>query len=170
MSPALARGLHDRALYAYGLALYDAGLSFESHELWEDLWLRNRSPARPFLQGLIQLAAGRVHLAAGRKAPAASLFGSARARLAAYPARYLGLDLAALLAELAPEAPRAPARLAWAWPSLSAFWPHRGRVEPTGLGHSWFWPEPAAAIARRMGLDIHGSMEAFLATPEETGS
>lgn len=153
MSRALARAVHDRALYAFALALYDAERPFESHELLEDLWLRNRSPARSFFQGLIQLAAGRLHLAAGRRAPAASLFASASDRLARYPDAYLGLDVRAIRSAIDPAAPAAPVTLgAWRTPSLAAFWPHRGRIEPQGLGHAWFWPEPAPAIARRLGL------------------
>jgi uncharacterized protein len=45
-----------------GIEQYNAGYYFESHETWEELWLRSPWPFRQFLQGLIQMAAAFVHL------------------------------------------------------------------------------------------------------------
>lgn len=40
-----------------GRALFNAGRYFEAHEAWEEVWLEERTEARTFLQGLIQIAA-----------------------------------------------------------------------------------------------------------------
>lgn len=42
--------------------LFNEGLFFEAHEVLEAVWLRQEEPARPFLQGLIQIAVGFHHL------------------------------------------------------------------------------------------------------------
>jgi predicted metal-dependent hydrolase len=94
MSPEAER---DRALYLEGLDAFEAGRYFESHEHLEDLWLRNRSELRPFLQGLIQLAAAFVHLDAGRHRPTIALLNAAEARLAPFEPAALGVDVAHLL-------------------------------------------------------------------------
>ena len=143
MSPDTAAVERDRALYLDGLEAFELGAFYESHETLEDLWLRNRSEVRPFLQGLIQLAAGYWHLERRRLAPALSLFRSGSAKLAPFAPVTLGLDVARLLLEV--EACRVhaedlgPDRLdAFDWtlrarprvepPSLTAFRPHRGVV------------------------------------------
>ena len=41
-----------------GRALFDGGRYFEAHEVWEELWHRERGEGRKALQGLIQIAAG----------------------------------------------------------------------------------------------------------------
>ena len=41
-----------------GRALFDGGRYFEAHEVWEEVWLRERGESRTALQGLIQIAAG----------------------------------------------------------------------------------------------------------------
>lgn len=53
-----------------------------------------------FLQALIQVAAGGVHLARGRPAPATRLLGLALGKLERYPERYGNLDVSALRALL----------------------------------------------------------------------
>lgn len=131
----------DRALYLDGLAALAMGAYYESHEALEDLWLRNRSEVRPFLQGLIQLAAGFWHLERGRHTPALALFRAGTARLRPFAPVTLGLDVARLLLETeacrvhAEElGPHRHGEFDWTLrvrprvepPSLEAFWPHRG--------------------------------------------
>lgn len=41
-----------------GAALFNQGLYFEAHEVWEELWLELEDEPRIFVQGLIQVAAG----------------------------------------------------------------------------------------------------------------
>lgn len=141
MTADTAAAAADLALYLEGLAAFDRGDYFESHELLEDLWLRNRSELRPFLQGLIQLAAAHHHLTLGRYVGAMALFDAGPWRLRPFAPSTLGLDVARLLLES--EACRVhaeglgPERLGeFDWtlraragvepPTLEAFWPHRG--------------------------------------------
>lgn len=93
MSPAA-----DLALYRAGFAHFAAGEFYEAHEAWEDLWLRNRSEARDFFQGLIQVAAAFHHLDKGRHVGLVRLLAAGADRLRPYPSPYLGLDVAALVA------------------------------------------------------------------------
>ncbi|HKX16638.1 MAG TPA: DUF309 domain-containing protein [bacterium] len=83
-----------------GAALFNAGLCFEAHEYWEDVWRASRPPERAFYHGLVQAAAGCYHAEKGNAHGAAVLLSKARAKLEAYAPRYLGLDVAALLAAL----------------------------------------------------------------------
>lgn len=83
-----------------GLALFHAGLFFECHEYFEDVWRASRSPEREFYHGLVQAAAGCYHAEKGNAHGAAVLLLKAREKLKAYAPRYLGVDVAALLASL----------------------------------------------------------------------
>ena len=67
-----------------GVARFNAGAFYEAHEVWEDLWLRNRSPARPFLQALIQIAAAYHHRETGRERAFQALLREASGRLAPF--------------------------------------------------------------------------------------
>lgn len=89
-----------RAAFERAVGEYDRGAFFECHDTLEELWSELRGPARDFVQGLIQVAVSFYHLDNGNSAGAASLLGRALARFAPYPARYYGLDLDALRAEL----------------------------------------------------------------------
>jgi predicted metal-dependent hydrolase len=40
-----------------GIRLFNEGLFFQSHEVWESFYSEAEEPQRPFLEGLIQLAA-----------------------------------------------------------------------------------------------------------------
>lgn len=90
-----------------GAALFNAGLFFEAHEYWEDVWRGSRPPERTFYHGLVQAAAGCYHAEKGNAHGAAVLLAKARTKLESYAPRYLGVDVAALLASL--EATRAGA-------------------------------------------------------------
>lgn len=131
----------DRGLYLDGLASFNSGAYFASHDYLEDLWLRNRSPARPFLQGLIQLAAALHHLEQGRFVGLVALLKAASSRLQPFAPRMLGVDVAHLL--LAIEACRVHAeclgperlasfertllpRLSYVPPTLDEILPHAG--------------------------------------------
>jgi predicted metal-dependent hydrolase len=96
--PALAE--EDRALFEKGVAEFNAGLFFECHDTLEDLWSGVRGPSRDFFQGLIQVSVAFYHLTRGNLAGAESLLQRALGRLAKYPERYYGFDLAVLRAEL----------------------------------------------------------------------
>ncbi len=74
-----------------GLDEYRKGRFFEAHEEWERLWKSAVGGDRLFLQGLIQLAAGLVHLEKGRPAPGLRLLGLAREKLARFPDGFGGI-------------------------------------------------------------------------------
>lgn len=138
------RARHDHFLYLEGLRLFNAGAYYESHEVWEDLWLRNRSAARPFLQGLIQLAAALHHRARGNQVGMQALLVEARARLAAFAPRMLGVEVEALLAvidELLLER-FVQMRLIYISPSFELFAPHAGSVPGPAVKQDWLW-QPA---------------------------
>lgn len=133
----------DLALFLEGLARFNAGAFYEAHEAWEDLWLRNRSAARPFYQGLIQAAAGLHHLGRGKPRPAARLFEEAAGRLAPFAPAFLGVAVGPLLVDLARlhrhagggapaddvgPVPAAPPTIAFVPPDPEAFLPHRGTL------------------------------------------
>jgi predicted metal-dependent hydrolase len=90
----------DRAAFARGLAQFNDGLFFESHDTLEEVWSGVRGPSRGFFQGLIQVAVGFYHLGNGNRPGAAALLGRALARLGSYPARYAGVELGSLRASI----------------------------------------------------------------------
>ena len=83
---------------------FNAGDFYEAHDVLEHLWLQCGDENRSFYQALIQFAGAFVHLQKhalypehpthGRRlCPGARLFALADARLAAYPAVHLNLNL-----------------------------------------------------------------------------
>ena len=108
-SPKIARlieACQGRDLEAHYLGYFECfnqGLFYESHDVLEELWLKDRhGPDGAFFKGLIQFAGAFVHLekhqtARPRLRPAAALLKLARASLQRYPAVHRRLDTAALL-------------------------------------------------------------------------
>ncbi len=87
-----------------GMALYHAGFFWEAHEAWEPLWLAAapNSRERALLQGLIQLANGRLKLAMGRAAAARRIARLTSEHLGrASPGVVMGVDTAWAEAERA---------------------------------------------------------------------
>ncbi len=138
----------DLALFLAGIARFNAGDFYEAHERWEDLWLRNRSAARPFYQGLIQAAAAFHHLQRGKPVPASRLLVAATERLAPFGPVFLGVAVGPLLVDLAradahagghgpahpaDHTPSRPPTIAFEDPDPEAFRPHRG-TEPRPVG------------------------------------
>jgi predicted metal-dependent hydrolase len=83
-----------------GAALFNAGLFFECHEFFEDVWRASAPPARLFYHGLVQAAAGCYHAEKGNAHGAAVLLDKARAKLTGFAPRCLGVDVDGLLASL----------------------------------------------------------------------
>lgn len=54
--------------YLFAVDLYNHGFWWESHELWEALWLQADGAEAQFLQGLIQVAAANIQRDLGREA------------------------------------------------------------------------------------------------------
>jgi predicted metal-dependent hydrolase len=85
------------ARLAEGVALFNRGLFFEAHDVWEDLWAGTRGPERDFLRGLIHCAVGCYHLNAANLEGARSQLARCREALDTYAPVHGGLDVAALL-------------------------------------------------------------------------
>lgn len=87
------------ARLARGVELFNAGLYWEAHEAWEELWLELEDEPKLIVQGLIQLAAAyhkaTVQMQAGG---CVRLHASAIEKLALSPAQFMGLAIAPLLA------------------------------------------------------------------------
>lgn len=78
---------------------YNAGYYFESHETLEELWLPSPWPIRPFLQGIIQLAAGFVHLMRREYPGTIKLLDRAIEKLEEAPDGCMGVDARKLVEE-----------------------------------------------------------------------
>jgi hypothetical protein len=85
--------------YYYGyFDHFNRGLFYESHDVLEQLWLKDRhGPNGDFYKGLIQLAGAFVHLQKERLRPAAALFKLAAANLRKYPSHHEHLEIVAVL-------------------------------------------------------------------------
>ncbi|HET6281717.1 MAG TPA: DUF309 domain-containing protein [Polyangia bacterium] len=62
-----------QSLLEQGRVAFNRGQFFEAHELWEDAWRTLAGGERLAVQGLIQIAAGLLHLQNGRRRPASGL-------------------------------------------------------------------------------------------------
>jgi predicted metal-dependent hydrolase len=82
-----------------GIALFNARKFFESHEVWEELWLVEPEPEKTFLQGLIQLAAACHHHGRGNRRGAQSLLAAGLAKLGRFPDDHRGIAVAKLRAD-----------------------------------------------------------------------
>ncbi len=83
-----------------GVALFNQGCFYDSHEVLEDAWREAQGPARIFLQALIQIAVGLHHHSTGNLAGARSLLARGGGKLEEYPNAYGGLDVSALRASV----------------------------------------------------------------------
>jgi hypothetical protein len=88
--------------YREGARLFDEGQFYEAHEAWEEVWVEEEGPLRPFYQGLIQAAAALHHHGNGNWTGMASLLREAREKLLRFRPATMGLDVEAFLAALEP--------------------------------------------------------------------
>ncbi|HEY3304748.1 MAG TPA: DUF309 domain-containing protein [Candidatus Binatia bacterium] len=79
-----------------GIDEFNNRLFFECHESLEEIWLEEHGEDRAFYQGLIQIAAGYLKWEQGVLIGAIKLWRTGLAKLEAYPAVHMGVDLAAL--------------------------------------------------------------------------
>jgi len=79
--------------FARAVELFNAGHYFESHEVWERLWLRAAGTEKLFLQGLIQAAAAMLHLERGNLRGARSLYRKALTRLEGVSDQFMDLSV-----------------------------------------------------------------------------
>ena len=89
-----------RPILLEGIAQFNDGYFFQSHETWEDFWLLCPLPARTFLQGVIQIAAAFVHLRRSEYEGTVKLLGHGLAKLEDFPDVYLGVDVQRLVADV----------------------------------------------------------------------
>src|ERR671915_130271 len=84
-----------------GGALFDDGMYWEAHEVWEEVWrMRKGRPDRDFLKGIIQGAAGMWHATQGNYKGAVSVMSRAVEYLEPYRPARDGIDVERLSAAL----------------------------------------------------------------------
>jgi uncharacterized protein len=89
------------ATYLRGVDLFNFELWWESHEAFEALWRgADGSPPAAFFQGLIQVAAAELKRLMENERAAQALYARGLARLGGVPSPFMGVDLAALTADV----------------------------------------------------------------------
>ncbi len=113
-----------------GGALFDDGMYWEAHEVWEEVWRRRKGrPDRDFLKGIIQGAAGMWHLSQGNYKGAVSVLGRAIAYIEPYRPAREEIDLDGLSAALRRARSAAAGALETGRaPEIEAFKLHLGEV------------------------------------------
>lgn len=76
-----------------GVALFNRGAFWESHEAWECVWNRHSQPSRVFFQAMIQVAAAYHQLGRGIHHGVLKHFRNASTKLDPFPSVFLGVDL-----------------------------------------------------------------------------
>jgi uncharacterized protein len=100
----LTKGARPRTNIALqrGIALFNAGLFFECHELLEGLWKATSGADKAFYHGVVQVAAAFYHYEKHNRHGAVTLLTKGLGKLATYPSSYLGVDIAAFRRSLEP--------------------------------------------------------------------
>ncbi len=80
-------------LFLKGIEHFNRGEFFDSHEVWEELWMDEGGEDRRFYQGLIQSAVALYHLENGNAVGARKLVDSSSAYLQGYRPQHHGLDV-----------------------------------------------------------------------------
>jgi len=92
-------GAEPPPLLVEGVKLFNEGRYFEAHEVLEDAWRADPTPARHLYQGLLQLGVGLHHARRGNRRGALRLLERGIDHLRRFAPAALGLDVAALLAD-----------------------------------------------------------------------
>ena len=82
---------------AQAIALWEAALFFEVHEVLELRWREVEGEERRFLQGVIQIAAALHHVECGNRGGAQTLLAAGRAKLETFAPDFAPVDVAELL-------------------------------------------------------------------------
>ncbi len=85
-----------------GVALFNAGLYFECHEMLEGVWKATAGPDKSLYHGIVQIAAAFYHYEKRNRHGARTLLAKGLQKLAGYPDRHLGVDLEAFRQTLQP--------------------------------------------------------------------
>ncbi len=86
--------------YRRGIELFNRGVFFDAHEVWEDVWRAAEGLEKKFLQGLIQVAVAFHHHSTGNVTGARSLLERACKNLAGCPGEFGEINLTAFLESL----------------------------------------------------------------------
>ena len=84
-----------------GIDEFNERLFFECHETLEEIWLEVHGEDRKFYQGLIHAAVSLFHFEEGNLGGARKMHDSTRKYLEPFAPEFMGLDLAAFLADYA---------------------------------------------------------------------
>jgi hypothetical protein len=91
----------DRRDMAHGVELFNRGEFWESHEAWEQIWLRHAEPSRVFFQALIQLAAAYHQLHRGKHHGVVKHLNNVALKLGPFSGRFFGVDVDGVKAAVA---------------------------------------------------------------------
>ena len=83
----------EKRKFQQGLEQFNRGEFFASHETWEEIWLKVPQHEKPFLQGIIQVAAAFHHFQRSNYEGCASLLAEGLRKLEGYSATHGGLAL-----------------------------------------------------------------------------
>jgi DUF309 family protein family protein len=78
-------------LFRYGVALFNGARYWHAHEAWETLWRAADDKDRDFYQGLIQIAAGLLHLQGRNPRGARNKLSEGLAKLRRYEPAHRGI-------------------------------------------------------------------------------
>jgi uncharacterized protein len=87
-------------LYLEGIECFNRREYFESHEVWESLWIKERGASKLVYKGLIQAAVALHHINRGNRAGAKTLLARSHSYLEFYRPKHQGLDLEEFLTRL----------------------------------------------------------------------
>ena len=87
-------------LFQEVLKYYRAGIYFEAHESWEEMWSNYYLIDRRFIQGLIQLSVSFVHLENGNIKGAKSLLNKSIEKFEEFNGTQRGINLNNLLKQI----------------------------------------------------------------------
>ena len=87
-------------LLRLGIAQFNEGAYWECHETLEELWRGEPDPVRYLYQGILLAGVGLLHLQRGNRRGALSKLRAGLARLDPYAPACMGVDVAALRANL----------------------------------------------------------------------
>jgi hypothetical protein len=97
-TPALPAAEQER-LFREGIALFNGVRYWHAHEAWETLWRAAPDDQRDFYQGLIQIAAGLLHLQRRNQRGARNKLREGLDRLRPYEPAYEGIFVNELIGE-----------------------------------------------------------------------
>ena len=84
-------------LFGQGVALFNGARYWHAHEAWEAIWRAAPEEERDFYQGLIQVAAGLIHLERRNARGATNKLGEGLARLRPYIPKHRGIVVSELV-------------------------------------------------------------------------